>query len=101
MKCNDCGISDKNAVIFPVFDFPFSVGAPARVRKCRRCWTGGELLLQKTERVMAPPKPDPKPDPEKIDRELIGACVHGGQDDGCDSCAEAVRQDNDNWETTY
>ena len=50
---------------------------------------------------MAPPKPDPKPDPEKIDRELIGACVHGGQDDGCDSCAEAVRQDNDNWETTY
>jgi len=43
--------------------------------------------------VTAPTRPKPDPDPEPDDREIIGACIHGGPDDGCVSCAEAVRLD--------
>ena len=68
------------------------------------------VRLDRSPTVTAPtrPKPDPEPEPDKdrpdgpcgaysprvaTTQEIVGGCVHGGPDDGCDSCAEAVRLD--------
>ena len=98
MRCDECKVSGTPINLFKVFDSPFSAGKPWR-RLCAPCWSGGLIT--------APyPRPEPKPE-EATDEwsipqgEIIGACVHGGQDDGCESCVEAVGRDNDNWETTY
>ena len=99
MICEQCGVEGNATNLFKVFNAPFSSGTRWRKLMCAPCWSGGLIT--------APyPRPEPKPEEETDEwavpqGEIIGACVHGGQDDGCDSCVEAVRRDNDNWETTY
>jgi hypothetical protein len=81
---NVCSVCNQWKETIKVVDL-FSRGEPFS-NICVPCW-----MVTAPER----PKPtDPKLEPD--DREIIGSCVNGGPDDGCESCAEAARLDE--WE---
>ena len=78
---NQCSMCEKWTETIKVVDL-YSRGEPFR-NICVPCWM-----------VSAPDRPKPTaPKPQPDDREIIGACMHGGPDDGCESCVEAVRLD--------